>query len=303
MWDLAAMLVARFLFGLGEGAFPASMWKVVSQWFTKKNRATANAIVLSSIAVGPALSSFVLVPLIDRLGWRGTYYAIGLLGVICVVVALRYIHNSIHEGRGVTPDELTQFEAEASSAAANLEVTGKQTGFADILRTPLVWVLFCVGLIGNVGMYGWLMWLGSYLQITHGLQHYDYMLANAVPWTAAAFGCALGGLISDRWFRGRRKHLIVICQIVGVSSLYLFTRIQASDLAVSMVFQASAGFAFFMGVGVIWSLPVNLLPTRLMGAASAGSSTPGARSAASCRASSSALTSSRRAATMHGCGT
>ena len=36
MWSVASMLVARFLFGMGEGVFPASVWKVIAQWFSKK---------------------------------------------------------------------------------------------------------------------------------------------------------------------------------------------------------------------------------------------------------------------------
>src|SRR3954462_6207643 len=32
---LAMLLVVRFLFGVGEGLFPASVWKVIGQWFTR----------------------------------------------------------------------------------------------------------------------------------------------------------------------------------------------------------------------------------------------------------------------------
>jgi sugar phosphate permease len=62
---------------------------------------------------------------------------------------------------------------------------------------------------------------------------------------------------------------VVLCQILGVASLYLFTRVGASgSLVLSTLFQCAAGFAFFMGVGAIWSLPVNLLPSKVMGSAS-----------------------------------
>src|SRR5262249_28894330 len=149
-WNLQSMIVIRFLFGLGEGVFPAAVWKILSQWFTKKNRATASSLVLSSIAIGPALTPFVLVPLIGSVGWRGAYLCIGVLGVACVLLAWRYAYNSLHEGRGVTREEIDQFEAESRSAVANLEQTGAQTRFVDVLRTPLVWVLFALGVVGNV---------------------------------------------------------------------------------------------------------------------------------------------------------
>jgi len=78
----------------------------------------------------------------------------------------------------------------------------------------------------------------------------------------------LSGVISDRWFRGRRKVLLLCGQLAGIAALWGFTRMQSSDLPVAMAFQCLAGFAFFMAVGAIWSLPINLLPAKLMGSAS-----------------------------------
>ncbi len=268
MRSLRSMIAVRFLFGVGEGIFPASVWKVISQWFTKKNRASANALIISSIAVGPAITPFVLVPLLKHVGWRGTYYCIGLLGVICVLVAWRYVYDSIEAGRGVGAEELAEYRAESSSAVANLEATGDQASFASILRTPLVWVIFFVGVIGNVGLYGWLQWLPDFFKKEHHLEGAAYMFATATPWIAASVGCALGGFISDRYFRGRRKYLVVLCQLGGVAGLYAFTRVQGAGLVTGMAFQAVAGFCFFMGTAAIWSLPVNLLPAKVMGTAS-----------------------------------
>jgi sugar phosphate permease len=267
-WSLHSMIAIRFLFGLGEGVFPAAVWKILSQWFTKKNRATANSLVLSSIAIGPALTPFVLVPLIGTIGWRNAYLCIGLLGIVCVLLAWRYAYNSIHEGRGVTSTEIAQFAEDSRSAIANAEATGGQTRFADVLRTPLVWVLFSLGVIGNIGLYGWLQWLPTFFKKTHHLAGTKFMFASAVPWIAASIGLMLSGVISDRWFRGRRKLLVLCGQLAGIAGLWGFTRVQGSDLPVAMAFQCLAGFAFFMAVGAIWSLPINLLPAKLMGSAS-----------------------------------
>ena len=57
-------------FGIGEGIFPAAVWKVIGNWYTKKNRGTANAIILSSVAFGPAISSLLLAWFLPILGWR-----------------------------------------------------------------------------------------------------------------------------------------------------------------------------------------------------------------------------------------
>ncbi len=268
-FGVTSMLITRFFFGIGEGLFPASVWKVISGWFTKKNRATANAMVLSAIAIGPAITPFVLQPLIGAVGWRGTYFAIGLLGLVCVAVAWRYIHNTIYDGRAVSDEEKLQYEADSKSTVAHLEATGSQATFVDILKTPMVWVLFFIGVLGNIGMYGWLQWLPSYFKQVHKLDGMAYMFASAVPWIAGSVGCMLGGFISDTYFRGKRKWLIVLCQTLGGINLLAFVFMDVgNNLPLAMVFQGGAGFFAFMAVGAIWSLPVNLLPAQLMGTAS-----------------------------------
>lgn len=260
---LASMLVVRFLFGVGEGIFPAAVWKVIGNWFSKKNRGTANAAILSSVAFGPAISSLLLAWLLPILGWRTSFYVLGGAGVLCVVVAWLYITNSIHEHPGVSREELEEFERDSLSQAANAEQTLEKASFADLLRSPAIWVLFFVALIYNLTMYGWLNWLPTYLLEVKKLSLQKTGFVGALPFLAGGIGCVLAGYVSDRWFRGRRKYLVFGCQALGGVCLYLFTRIEAP--VPYMIAQCIAGFLLFMAAGAIWALPMILVPTRLMG--------------------------------------
>ncbi|MBI5543737.1 MAG: MFS transporter, partial [Deltaproteobacteria bacterium] len=132
--SLASMLAIRFLFGIGEGIFPASVWKVLGNWFTRKNRATANALVLSAIALGPALTPLLLAPMLARWGWRACFWALGTCGLVCLVVVYRFVANSIHEGRDVKPEELSEYEADTRSEAANAEGNLEKSTFGGLLR-------------------------------------------------------------------------------------------------------------------------------------------------------------------------
>ncbi|MBI5542294.1 MAG: MFS transporter, partial [Deltaproteobacteria bacterium] len=170
------------------------------------------------------------------------------------------------EGRGVTAQERAEYEADARSEAANSEGHLEKASFRDLLRTPIVWVLFSIALIANITMYGWLTWLPSYLMKVKGLNLKDMAFAASVPFMFATIGCMLGGFISDRFFRGRRKLLVFGCQVVGGICLYLFTQVE--DMTTYMVLQSVAGFLLFMASTAIWSLPMVLLPTKAMGAGS-----------------------------------
>ncbi|MFL5352817.1 MFS transporter [Archangium sp.] len=258
-----SMLAVRFLFGVGEGVFPASVWKVIGNWYTKKNRGTANAAILSSIAFGPAISSLLLGWFLPVIGWRKSFFLLGIAGVICVLMAWLYVTNSIHENPKVSREELEEFERDSLSQAANAEQTLEKASFGELLRSPAIWVLFCVALIYNLTMYGWLNWLPTYLVEVKKLSLQRTGFVGALPFFCGGIGCVLAGYVSDRWFRGRRKVLVFGCQAVGGICLYLFTQI--NDPVQYTLVQCIAGFLLFMAAGAFWTLPMILVPTKLMG--------------------------------------
>src|SRR6218665_246293 len=260
---LASLLAVRFLFGLGEGVFPAAVWKVIGQFFSKKDRGTANALVLSSVALGPAISLLLLSQMLPVFGWRASFYLLGGAGVLCVLAAWWQISDSPETHPRMAREELEQFERDTRSEAANSEQTLDRGSFGDLLRSPAIWVLFFVALVYNLTMYGWLNWLPKYLMEVKGLSLGKTGLLGSLPFILGGVGCMLAGYVSDRWFRGRRKWLVLGCQAVGGVCLYLFTRIE--DPVQYMVAQCLAGFLLFMAAGAICALPMILLPTRLMG--------------------------------------
>lgn len=85
-WNFGVLALTRFLFGAGEaGAYP-NMSGVISNWFPITERARAQGIVWAASRVGGALSPLIVVPLMALVGWRGTFYAFGGLGIIWAIV-------------------------------------------------------------------------------------------------------------------------------------------------------------------------------------------------------------------------
>jgi len=263
---LVSMLAVRFLFGIGEGIFPAAVWKVIGNWYTKKNRGTANAIILSSVAFGPAISSLLLGAFLPILGWRNSFYVLGGAGAVCLLAASLYITNSIQESSKVSREELEEFERDSRSQAATSEQTLEKASFGQLLKSPAIWVLFFVAFIYNLTMYGWLNWLPTYLIEVKKLSLQRTGFVGALPFLVGGIGCTLAGFVSDRWFRGRRKYLVFGCQALGGVCLYLFTQI--NDPVLYMIAQCIAGFLLFMAAGAIWTLPMILVPPKLMGSGS-----------------------------------
>jgi sugar phosphate permease len=258
------LVVVRFFFGVGEGLFPAAVWKVISQFFTRRNRATANALVLSSVAIGPALTPLLLRPVLSTFGWRVAFYGLGVMGVISFLLARRFIFDAPAKHPDMPATELARFEAEArDDAREERPALAGRSSWREILREPVVWALFCTAMAGNITMYGWLNWLPSYLMKVKGLDLKGMALAASLPFVFGAVGCVVSGWVSDRWFRGRRKVLVLVCQVLGGLALFGFTRVE--DPMRFTALQCVAGFLLFMSVGAAWALPMVLLPARLMG--------------------------------------
>jgi MFS family permease len=173
--SLGVLLVVRFLFGMGEGMFPAAVWKVLAQTFTTKNRATANSLVLSSIAIGPALTPLALAPMLSTWGWRISFGVLGVAGLAALALAHRYLK--------------VPREPAAKVSGASLR---------DVASSRVVWSLALVALAGNIAMYGWLNWLPTYLMKVKGMQLGGMAWAASVPFAFGAVGCMLAGYVSDR---------------------------------------------------------------------------------------------------------
>ncbi len=81
-WNFVTILVARFLFGVGEaGAFP-NISRSFANWFPAAERGRAHGVVFMGTRVGGAIAPPLVVLLMAWIGWRRqTFFAFGLLGV------------------------------------------------------------------------------------------------------------------------------------------------------------------------------------------------------------------------------
>ncbi|WP_373898635.1 MFS transporter [Haloimpatiens sp. FM7315] len=68
------LYIVRVLFGFGEGVQPPCAFKLNSNWFPNKERATANAIFTSANSIGPAVANPFAASIIGAFAWRSIVY-------------------------------------------------------------------------------------------------------------------------------------------------------------------------------------------------------------------------------------
>ena len=240
----ASLFFVRFFFGAGEaGAFPNTAI-AVRKWFPVLERGRAQAVIWMSSRIGGALTPFLVIPLQMQFGWRLSFYVLGALGLIWVIVWWFWYRES-------------DLEEEPVSKLAETGRTSWKTWFSN----GNFWLLMIMYYCYVSGAYFFILWLPKYLQNGRGIPETELTYSASLPFFLAAIGCLLGGTLSDflvrriglRW--GRR-----LVPLVGLSfsgSFMLFAAFTDSN-AIAIVLLA-LGLAFMdVTVPVSWAVATEL---------------------------------------------
>ena len=190
-WSFGSLLAIRFLFGAGEaGAFPACS-TVVLRWFPRSERGRANGLLLTGSRLGGAVAPALVIGLMHSLGWRQTFLAFSLLGVLWSVMWYRWYRNRPEEHSGVTAAELEQIRQDSPpDAPASLD-------WRRLLRNRNLWALCGMYSGYTYGLYFYLTWLPTYLREHRGLSWAGVGLGAALPLLVGAAANTLGGYGTD----------------------------------------------------------------------------------------------------------
>ncbi len=259
---LVQMLVIRFVFGLGEGVFPACAFKSIAVWFPKRERATANAIKFAAGPLGASLAPLLVVGIMSVWGWRHVFYIMFIPGILIAFLMWAVVSDDPAKSRRVTDAELAEIDDDEGPPDASANAVR----IRDVVREPNILKYFLALFAYDITYWGFTTWLPTYLVHERGFSMVQMGVAASLPFVAGTIGCVVGGWLSDRYFRRNRKFPIMAAQLISALLLYL-SYISTSSVTL-MVCQAFAGFSLNFFFSAFWALPMNTVPRRLMGVAS-----------------------------------
>ena len=86
-----ALLVVRLVLGIGESvAYPAYS-KILAKYFPASQRASANSIIASGLACGPAFGMLLGGVLMSRFGWRSFFVVLGSISLVWLLPWFRWM--------------------------------------------------------------------------------------------------------------------------------------------------------------------------------------------------------------------
>ena len=263
--SLGVLLVIRFLFGIGEGCFPASSWKTISAYFPSKVRGRATAIQSSVNTLGPALAAIVAAGIIKEFGWHNVFIFLGFPGLLVGLGIWWFIRDNPKEHPGITVEEIKELEEdEAAESAAGTSATEK-VPFSTVIKTGALWQMAAIWFLFDITFWGFNSWLPSYLMEARGLSLTKTGVMAAIPFLFGTVGTLAGGWASDKFKNGRTK-LYAVGSVVAAFFLYLTFSVQ--DLTQAMTYQCLSALFMFFAMGIFWGILMDAISKNIMGTAS-----------------------------------
>ena len=219
----AAIVVIRFLFGVGEaGAYPC-MTGTIGRWFPKAETAKAQGYIWAASRVGGALTPFVVIPVIIAFGWRIAFYLLGSLGFIWAVVWYFWFRNYPAQMKGIKEAEIKEIGVGA------VQLKKVKTPWKVILSKRQFWILLSMYWFYAWGSWFFFSWFPTFMEQGRGFSKSQLTYAIAVPFLMSMIGNIAGGYLSDKL--SIKYGLKIGRRVLGVTGL-----------VVSAVFMFLAGF-------------------------------------------------------------
>jgi MFS transporter, OPA family, sugar phosphate sensor protein UhpC len=171
-------------------------------------------------------------------GWQYGYWLATAMGLLGIVLVFFFMADS-PESRGFAPvNSKPQIDTQAAaSSVASIQWL--------LLKSPALWLLALASCLMYVGRYAVNSWGVFFLE---NAKHYDTLSASTLISVASICGIAgtgLSGLISDRFFAGRRHGLAIAFGAMNAAGLALFLYGPAGhywlDVLAMVVFGTSLG--------------------------------------------------------------
>lgn len=265
----ATLFCLRLGVGVAEApTFPVNN-RVVSVWFTQRERGRATSVYLVGQYIGMAALTPALFWITGTFGWRAIFYATGLLGMGWAFVWF-ILYRDPEACKWANEAELNHIREGGALVASRSEKGRANIRWRALLKVfgNRQIVAICVGKFASLSsLYFFLTWFPSYLINERHMSVLNAGGMSSIPFIAASIGVLAGGFLSDWLLRhgvsvsaARKTPIIGGLLLVPSMTLTLLT-------SNNWVVIGILSFAFFAQglASASWSLVGDISPQSMIG--------------------------------------
>ena len=245
-WSLTSLLLIRFLFGIGEGGFPAASTKAISDYFPADKRTKAQSTMMSSNGFGAAIAPIICAPLLIAFGWRNVFWIVGLLGIVFIIWFL-----------------LSTRQAGNYSSSETTAKPGKKE-YKQLFRNSYLWKVLLIFFFVNIANWGLISWMPSYLMQGLGIDLKSVGLFSAIPTLFLTIGMIISGRIINK-VGSKAKYGVITGIIITGASLYLMS--VASGVFQVIMYQCIAFTFLSFIMSFVFTAPHRVMEEKVVGTA------------------------------------
>jgi MFS family permease len=240
-WNLASMMVIRFLFGAGEaGCFP-NLTKAFTIWLPHYERVRAQGIMWTFARWGGAFTPMLVILIYKYMSWHMAFVLFGSFGIVWAAAFYYWYRDDPRTHKSVNAAELALMDGAATGSGGHGDVPwGKLVSSRSVV---LLWIqYFCL----SYPWYFFITWLPSYLTESRHLDLATMANYAKYPLLFGGFGSLFSGFIAARMalWTGSVKLARKVMACIGFlgACIFVLVTIHTGDAFWAMMALGTASF-------------------------------------------------------------
>ncbi len=265
------LLMARALFGFGEGPMNSTTNRTITNWFPRNETGRMIGFSFSGQTLGSAIAGPIVGLVAIAFGWRISFVVIALIGFIWIGFWRFFVTDTPAQNRRVAADEVKLIE-QSRSAAHPAEEGEHGTTLREYLFKPSILALGTGLFAVNYTLFIFVSWLPSYFTNALHLDLKQMSILSTIPWACGAIGYFGGGILSDFIYKRMKNPLnarkLSAVLPLALSALAMLVVSFATETATAVALVAAAVLFLTASSQACWALMHELVPGKHLGGVS-----------------------------------
>ncbi len=259
--DIRLLYLDRFLLGIVESAVLPAMLVLQARWYTRSERARANAFLVLGNPATMLWMSLLSGYLAAGFGWRWMFIIEGLPPIIWAFVWWRLVADRPREAAWLPEADRITLENKLAEEQRDIAPIAN---YAAAFKSPRVILLSAQYFLWSIGVYGFVIWLPSMLK-TSDMGMAEVGLLSSVPYLAAVIAEISVATWSD--ISGKRMGLVWPCFVLAALAFYGSYLLGTTHFWASFALLTIAGAMMYAPYGPFFAYLSEVLPTNVAGGA------------------------------------
>jgi sugar phosphate permease len=259
--DINLLYLDRFLLGVVESAVLPAMLILQARWYTRSERARANAFLVLGNPATMLWMSLLSGYLSAKLGWRMMFVIEGVPPILWSLIWWWQVADHPRDAAWLLPADRQRLEDNLAREQQNITPVAN---YAAAFRTPRVVLLALQYFLWSIGVYGFVIWLPSILK-TREMGMVELGWLSAVPYLAAVIAEIVTSTFSD--LVQKRLSVTWPCLALAAAAFYGSFLLGGAHFWASFILLTIAGAMMYAPYGPFFAHIAETLPRNVVGGA------------------------------------